>query len=293
MSVYCHEIRALIDPEQAERCPRRPAAGRQRDHDRPPAGEHAPWRRRRSSRSPREARELAFELLALAEHAERIEAGDDRQDTRAAAAARRARRAAAPAAAALRPQRRAGGDRHRRLPALGARRGPARPAGRGGRRPRPGDDRACAAARSGLPAGKTFDAWDEKASPIPKATQQALRTLEWVDRAENALHLRPERDRQEPLRRGARAPRDRPRQDRRLAHPGVPGRAAAPPPRRRQRHQGDRPADPRRPDRDRRRRHAPGLPRRRRGAVPRRRRRLRETLARDHLQHPPGRASTS
>ena len=37
---------------------------------------------------------------------------------------------------------------------------------------------------SGLPAGKTFDAWDENASPIPKQTQQALRTLEWVHRAE-------------------------------------------------------------------------------------------------------------
>jgi DNA replication protein DnaC len=37
---------------------------------------------------------------------------------------------------------------------------------------------------SGLPAGKTFDAWEEKASAIPNPTQQALRTLEWVDRAE-------------------------------------------------------------------------------------------------------------
>jgi DNA replication protein DnaC len=37
---------------------------------------------------------------------------------------------------------------------------------------------------SGLPAGKTFDAWDEQASPIPKQTQHALRTLEWVQRAE-------------------------------------------------------------------------------------------------------------
>jgi DNA replication protein DnaC len=37
---------------------------------------------------------------------------------------------------------------------------------------------------SGLPAGKTFDAWQEKASAIPKPTQQALRTLEWIDRAE-------------------------------------------------------------------------------------------------------------
>ncbi len=39
--------------------------------------------------------------------------------------------------------------------------------------------------QSGLPAGKTFDAWNPDASPIPKATQQALRTLEWIDRAEN------------------------------------------------------------------------------------------------------------
>jgi len=38
---------------------------------------------------------------------------------------------------------------------------------------------------SGLPAGKTFDAWDHEASPIPKPTQQALRTLEWLGRAEN------------------------------------------------------------------------------------------------------------
>lgn len=38
--------------------------------------------------------------------------------------------------------------------------------------------------RSGLPAGKTFEGWDEKASSIPKATQQALRTLEWIERAE-------------------------------------------------------------------------------------------------------------
>jgi DNA replication protein DnaC len=39
--------------------------------------------------------------------------------------------------------------------------------------------------QSGLPAGKTFDAWHEDASPIPKPTQQALRTLEWIGRAEN------------------------------------------------------------------------------------------------------------
>jgi DNA replication protein DnaC len=39
--------------------------------------------------------------------------------------------------------------------------------------------------QSGLPAGKTFDAWQEHASPIPKPTQHALRTLEWLSRAEN------------------------------------------------------------------------------------------------------------
>ena len=38
---------------------------------------------------------------------------------------------------------------------------------------------------SRLPAGKTLDAWEEKASSIAKATQQALATLEWVGRAEN------------------------------------------------------------------------------------------------------------
>jgi DNA replication protein DnaC len=51
-----------------------------------------------------------------------------------------------------------------------------------------GRDRATIAIRrraSGLPAGKTFNAWDESASPIPKPTQQALRSLEWVHRAEN------------------------------------------------------------------------------------------------------------
>lgn len=51
----------------------------------------------------------------------------------------------------------------------------------------PGRDQATIRNRrraSGLPAGKTFEAWDEGASAIPKATQQALRTLEWVERAE-------------------------------------------------------------------------------------------------------------
>lgn len=39
--------------------------------------------------------------------------------------------------------------------------------------------------RAGFPAGKTFDAWDPVASSIPAATQNALRTLEWIGRAEN------------------------------------------------------------------------------------------------------------
>jgi len=38
-----------------------------------------------------------------------------------------------------------------------------------------------------FPAGKTFDTWDAKRSSIPSATQQALRTLEWVARHENVV----------------------------------------------------------------------------------------------------------
>ena len=37
---------------------------------------------------------------------------------------------------------------------------------------------------SGLPAGKTFDAWEPDRSAIPAKTQRALQTLEWIDRAE-------------------------------------------------------------------------------------------------------------
>ena len=51
-----------------------------------------------------------------------------------------------------------------------------------------GRDQATIAMRrraSQLPAGKTFDAWEPDASSIPKQTQQALRTLEWIGRAEN------------------------------------------------------------------------------------------------------------
>lgn len=36
-----------------------------------------------------------------------------------------------------------------------------------------------------LPAGKTFDSFDPNKSTIPRPTQDALRTLEWIGRAEN------------------------------------------------------------------------------------------------------------
>jgi DNA replication protein DnaC len=39
--------------------------------------------------------------------------------------------------------------------------------------------------RAALPAGKTFGDWDEQASSIPRPTQDALRSLEWVHRKEN------------------------------------------------------------------------------------------------------------
>jgi DNA replication protein DnaC len=38
---------------------------------------------------------------------------------------------------------------------------------------------------AGFPTGKTFDTWRETDSSIPIPTQSALRTLEWVNRAEN------------------------------------------------------------------------------------------------------------
>lgn len=38
-----------------------------------------------------------------------------------------------------------------------------------------------------FPSGKTFDTWDPQLSTVPVATQQALRSLEWVHRAENLV----------------------------------------------------------------------------------------------------------
>jgi DNA replication protein DnaC len=40
-------------------------------------------------------------------------------------------------------------------------------------------------ARANFPAGKTFAVWDETRCSIPAPTQQALRSMEWVDRREN------------------------------------------------------------------------------------------------------------
>ena len=40
---------------------------------------------------------------------------------------------------------------------------------------------------AGFPTGKTFEVWDESASSIPLPTQQALQTLEWVNRRENLV----------------------------------------------------------------------------------------------------------
>lgn len=38
---------------------------------------------------------------------------------------------------------------------------------------------------AGFPSGKTFESWRPEDSSIPRPTQQALETLEWVGRAEN------------------------------------------------------------------------------------------------------------
>jgi DNA replication protein DnaC len=53
-----------------------------------------------------------------------------------------------------------------------------------------GRDRSALATRrtqAAFPTGKTFDTWDPTLCSIPAATQQALRTLEWVHRRENLV----------------------------------------------------------------------------------------------------------
>jgi len=42
-------------------------------------------------------------------------------------------------------------------------------------------------AAAAFPTGKTFDAWQAAASSVPAPTQQALRTLEWINRKENLV----------------------------------------------------------------------------------------------------------
>lgn len=42
-----------------------------------------------------------------------------------------------------------------------------------------------------LPSGKTFDAWDPKASAIPGEAQWGLRSLDWIGRAENLVLVGP------------------------------------------------------------------------------------------------------
>jgi len=84
-----------------------------------------------------------------------------------------------------------------------------------------GRDQATTAIRrraSGLPAGKTFDAWEPEASAIPKPTQQALRTLEWVQRAEALCVCGPSGTGKSHFIEALGHPRDRQGQDRRLAH---------------------------------------------------------------------------
>lgn len=111
------------------------------------------------------------------------EAGDDRPHPATPTAARRAGPPPATTAVALRAPGGARGDRHRRQPALGARGGPPGAARRGSRRPRPRDHLdAPQAVRAA--SRQDIDAWDADASAIPLATQNALRTLEWIDRAE-------------------------------------------------------------------------------------------------------------
>ena len=40
---------------------------------------------------------------------------------------------------------------------------------------------------AGFPTGKTFQAWEEGLSSIPKPTQRALKSLEWIERNENLV----------------------------------------------------------------------------------------------------------
>ena len=172
-SILAHQQSATVIalPTRAQRtarCSARPAAGRDSDDEHPESDA-----RRRNGRAQR--RSAALRDLAATDPlpAKSTRSGgsgvrDDRQAARPTAAARRARPAAAPPADALRSPRGAGGDRDRRrqrwehaevLRVLLAEEA----AGR---------DQATISMRrraSGLPAGKTFDAWEPDRLSDPEA----------------------------------------------------------------------------------------------------------------------------
>jgi hypothetical protein len=53
-----------------------------------------------------------------------------------------------------------------------------------------------AAGETAWQVAETFGDWDEGASSIPRPTQDAVKTLEWVHRKEKPVHLRPIRHQQ-------------------------------------------------------------------------------------------------
>jgi hypothetical protein len=70
-----------------------------------------------------------------------------------------------------------------------------------------------------LPSGKTFDAWDPKASAIPGEAQWALRTLDWIGRAENLVLVGPSGTGKSHFAEAIRPRRDRPRPAGQLVQP--------------------------------------------------------------------------
>ena len=98
-----------------------------------------------------------------------------------------------------------------------------------------GRERSAAATRraaAGFPTGKTFSSWDETACSIPAATQAALRSLEWVARAEKPGGMRPVGHREKLLPRSPRPSRSGTGNESRLVLPRVARRGHAPLPRR-------------------------------------------------------------
>ncbi len=64
--------------------------------------------------------------------------------------------------------------------------------------------------RAGFPSGKTFGDWHENKSSVPRATQDALKRREWVDRRENFCICGPQENGEITLLRGSRADHGRP-----------------------------------------------------------------------------------